>query len=183
MNLKHYKKILKRWKKIGNVLRISSIIIVGGCSVTTIVLGFGAFSSPLILAIMAGIGGVEGILSEALVLGVIKKKLSKFSKKVEYIQEYISKSWYLFNKIKEDDIVTLQEVDDFGKLMDQYEKGMSVGGNSVGEADSMDKEYIKLRESLRHEVRKELEKEVKSELKEDLKKELKEELKQKYIVK
>src|SRR3981189_614466 len=167
MNLKHYKKILKRWKKIGNVLRISSIIIVGGCSVTTIVLGFGAFSSPLILAIMAGIGGVEGILSEALVLGVIKKKLSKFSKKVEYIQEYISKSWYLFNKIKEDDIVTLQEIDDFGKLMDQYEKGMS-----VGEADSMDKEYIKLRESLRHEVRKELEKEVKSELKEDLKKEL-----------
>ena len=71
MNLKHYKKILKRWKKIGNVLRISSIIIVGGCSVTTIVLSFGVFSSPLIIGIMAGIGGVEGILSEALVLGVV----------------------------------------------------------------------------------------------------------------
>ena len=124
---------------------------------------------------MAGVGGVEGILSEALVLGVVKKKIAKFSKKVEYIQEYISKSWYLFNKIKEDDIITLQEVEEFGKLMDQYEKGLSIGGNSVGD-DSMDKEYIKLRESLRHQA----EKEVKSELKEDLKKELKEEMKQKY---
>src|SRR3981189_1028401 len=122
MNLKHYKKILKRWKKIGNVPRISSIIIVGGCSVTTIVLGVGAFSNPLILAIMAGVGGVEGIFSEALVLGGVKKKITKFSKKVECIQEYISKSWYLFNKIKEDGIVTLQEVDDFGKLMDQMKK-------------------------------------------------------------
>src|SRR5271156_2571189 len=59
MNLKHYKKILKRWKTTGNVLKITSIIIVGGCSVTTIVLGFGAFSTPLILGIMAGVGVLE----------------------------------------------------------------------------------------------------------------------------
>ena len=63
----------------------------------------------------------------------------------------------MFNKIKEDGIVTLQEVDEFQKLMDQYEKGLSV------EDDSEDKEYIKLRKSLRHQA----EKEVKSELKED----------------
>ena len=69
--------------------------------------------------------------------------------------------------------MTLQEVDEFGKLMDQCEKGLSMGD------DSMDKEYIKLRESLRHKV----EKEVKTELKEDLKNEIKNELKQKYLQK
>ena len=88
MNLKHYKKILKRWK-IGNGLKIGSIIIVGGCTVTTIILSFGVFSSPLIIGIMAGFGG---FLSESLVLGLVKKKLSKFKKKIEHIQEYISKS-------------------------------------------------------------------------------------------
>ena len=56
----------------------------------------------------------------------------------------------MFNKIKEDGIVTLQEVDDFGKLMDQYEKELSMGD------DSMDREYIKLRESLRHQAEKEV---------------------------
>ena len=49
--LKHYKKILKRWKKIGNVLKITSIIIVGGSAVTSLVLGFGTFTTPFVLGI------------------------------------------------------------------------------------------------------------------------------------
>src|SRR3977135_3421700 len=93
-NLKHYKKILKRWK-IGNVLKITSIIIVGGSAITSMVLGFGAFALPLVLAILAAVGRTEGIISEAIVLGVIKKKVAKFKKKIEHIQEYISKSWFL----------------------------------------------------------------------------------------
>ena len=176
MNLKHYKKMLKRWKKIGNTLRISGIIIVGGCTATTIVLGFGTFSTPLILGIMAGIGGVGGFLSESLALGLVKKKIAIFSKKIEHIQEYISKSWYLFNKIKEDGIVTLQEIEEFGKLMGEYEKGISAE-DPVD--DSMDKEYIKLRESLRPQV----EKEAKKDVKEVLKNEMIQELKQKYMSK
>src|SRR3981189_1007022 len=70
-SLKHYKKILKKWKQIGNVLKIGSIIIVGGLGITTIVLGFGAFVLPLILGILATIGATEGIISEAVVLGVV----------------------------------------------------------------------------------------------------------------
>ena len=73
MNLKH-KKILKRWKKLDNGLKISSVIIVGSCSITSIVLGFGAFTIPLVLGILASIGGIEGIISESIVLGVVKKK-------------------------------------------------------------------------------------------------------------
>src|SRR3981189_3419421 len=61
-NLKYYKKILKRWKKIGNVLKITI---------------------PLVFAILAAIGGTEGIISEAIVLGVVKKKVVKFKKKIE----------------------------------------------------------------------------------------------------
>src|SRR5271156_3445268 len=74
MNLKHYKKILKRLKKFGNILKWSSIAIVGGCGVTTVVLGFGAFSTPFIIGILAAGGFAEGIISESLVLGLVKKK-------------------------------------------------------------------------------------------------------------
>src|SRR5271155_1649289 len=56
INLKHYKKILKRWKKTGNVLKITSIIIVGGSAITSMVLGFGALALPLVLAILAAVG-------------------------------------------------------------------------------------------------------------------------------
>ena len=116
----------------------------GGCSLTTIVLGFGAFSTPLILGVMAAIGGAEGILSESLVLGVVKKKKELFKKKIDHIQEYISKSWFLFEKIRGDGIITLQGLDEFRKLMDQYEKGLSI------QDDSIDKDFLKLRETLKN---------------------------------
>src|SRR5277367_4441768 len=144
-SLRHYKKILKRWKMIGNVLKIGSIIVVGGVGITSIVLGFGAFVLPITLGILAAIGATEGIISEAVVMGVVKKKVAKFKKKIEHIQEYISKSWFLFEKIREDSIISLVEIDEFRKLMENYEKGLS----SLS-GDSEDSEYIKLRESLRH---------------------------------
>src|SRR5438552_18150584 len=83
VNLKHYKKILTRWKRFGNALKMTSIIIVGGAAVTSMVLGFGTFGSPIILAVLAGAGATEGILSEVLVLGVVKKNNVKYRKKVE----------------------------------------------------------------------------------------------------
>src|SRR3977135_1998149 len=122
-SLKHYKKILKRWKMIGSMLKIGSIVIVGGIGIASMVLGFGAFALPITLGILAAIGATEGIISEAVVLGVVKKKVSKFKKKIEHIQEYISKSWFLFEKIREDSIISLQEIDEFRKLMENYEKG------------------------------------------------------------
>src|SRR3981189_2482343 len=171
-NLKHYKKILKKWKQIGNVLKIGSIVIVGGIGVTSIVLGFGVLAAPLILGILAAIGASEGIISEAVVLGVVKKKVSKFKKKIEHIQEYISKSWFLFEKIRDDSIITLVEIDEFRKLMENYEKGLSTASDPNG-----DSEYIKLRESLKHQAQKE----AKEEIKDDLLKNLKNEAKQKFL--
>ena len=164
-SLKHYKKILKRWKQIDSALKIGSIIIVGGLGVTTIVLGIGFLATPLILGILAAVGTSEGIISEAIVLGVVKKKVIKFKKKIEHIQEFISKSWFLFEKIREDSIINLEEIDEFRKLMDSYEKGLIL--------DS-DDGYAKLRESVRHQA----EKQAKEKIKEDL---LKNEAKQKYL--
>src|SRR5437773_8687869 len=164
-SLKHYKKILKRWKQIDSALKIGSVIIVGGLGVTTIVLGIGFLATPLILGILAAVGTSEGIISEAIVLGVVKKKVINFKKKIEHIQEYISKSWFLFEKIREDSIINLQEIDEFRKLMDNYEKGLIL--------DS-DDGYAKLRESVRHQA----EKQAKEKIKEDL---LKNEAKQKYL--
>ena len=144
MNLKHYKKILKRWKTTGNVLKITTIIIIGGSAATSMVIGFGGFAVPLFVGILAAIGVAEGIISETFTLGLIKKKTELFKKKIDHIQEYISKSWFLFEKSREDNMITLEEVNEFRKLMDEYEKGLSV------EDDSMDKHFLKLRETLKN---------------------------------
>ena len=171
MNLKHYKKILKRWKTIGNVLKITSIIIVGGCALGTMILGFGAMLVPItVLGALAAIGGAEGIITESLLLGLVKQKKEKFKEKIEHIQEYLSKSWFLFEKIREDSVISLEEINEFRKLLECYEKGLTVDDNE-------EKEFVKLRESLKQKAVKE----AKNEVKEDLKKEMKEEIKAKYL--
>ena len=155
-SLKHYKKILKRWKRIENFLKITSIVIVGGTAITSMVLGFSTFTLPIVYAVLAGVGATEGIISEALVLGVVKKKTAKFKKKVEHIQEYISKSWFLFEKIREDSVIMLDEVNESRKLMENYEKGVT-----ASETDTTD-DFLKLRESLKKYAEKEAKKRGKS---------------------
>src|SRR4051812_4933830 len=66
ISLKHYKKILKRWKSFGNILKISSIVIISTCATASMVLGFGTIVVPVVvLGTLAAIGGAEGIISEA----------------------------------------------------------------------------------------------------------------------
>ena len=81
-SLKHYKKILKRWKKFGNVLKISSLVVLGAsglCGLIGVGLTIGGFVAPIVLGIIAPVGFIEGFLSETFVLGLIKKK--KYSRK------------------------------------------------------------------------------------------------------
>ena len=156
---KHYKKILKRWKQFESILKITSIVIVGGTAVTSIVLGFGAFAIPMVFGILAAVGATEGIISETLVMGLVKKKVSKFKKKIDHIQEYISKSWFLFEKIRDDNIVTLAELDEFKQLMINYENGLAVA------IDTEEDDFLKLRETLKHQAEKEAKKEATMDLK------------------
>jgi len=68
-------------------------------------------------------------------------------RKIDHIQEYISKSWFLFEKIREDNIITLAELEEFRKLMDEYEKGLTIDTNK-------DDPFFKLRESLKKDAEK-----------------------------
>ena len=172
-SLKHYEKILKRWKLIENIVKCSSLTIVVGCGVVT-TLGFGGLVTPLIITIVSVCGASEGIMSQVIVEGVVNRRIVKFKKSIQHIKEYISKSWYLFEKIRSDGVISLQELDEFRVLMEKYEQGLT-----AVDSVNADKEYVKLRDSLRHKVEKEARKEVKQELMNDLKNELKQKMLQK----
>src|SRR5277367_2757331 len=75
INLKHYKKILKRWKQFGNVLKYTSLTIVNGTAFTAMVLGFGVFAIPMVFGILAAIGLAEVTIFGSLYLELFKKKV------------------------------------------------------------------------------------------------------------
>ena len=74
-------------------------------------------------------------------------------------------------------MVTLQEIEEFRKLMENYEKGLSIENDSMNNESHERSDYLKMREKLKHQASKEVKQQVKQEIKEDLKKELR----QKYI--
>lgn len=181
-DLIHYNKILKRWKRCDNAFKGISVVILCGTTMCSIVTGIDMFLSPLFVAIIAGIGASESIISNSLLLALVKKKQHKYKKRIAHINEYISKSWYLFEKIRSDGVISLQEVNEFRVLIEQYEQGLTIeSGANVNV--NVDNDYVKLRQelthSLKHKVEKEARKEVKQELMNDLKNEIKERMLQK----
>ena len=73
----------------------------------------------------------ENVISNSLLLALVKKKQHKYKKRIAHINEYISKSWYLFEKIRSDGVISLQEVNEFRVLIEQYEQGLTVDNGSV----------------------------------------------------
>src|SRR5277367_813888 len=89
-SLKHYKKILKITSLV--FLSVSTVCGITGLVLTTA----GIIIIPVLGIIVVGaVGSIEGVISETFVLGLIKKKTTLFKKKIDHIQEFISRSWYL----------------------------------------------------------------------------------------
>ena len=108
-DLTHYQKILKRWKKFENGLKATSIIILAGTGIATAITGIGVLLSPLFRTIITTVGVGETVLSQTLVVGLCGKQKEKYNKKIGIIKEYVDKAYFLFQKISQDEIITLEE--------------------------------------------------------------------------
>ena len=164
-DLKRYQKVLKRWKTIENTLKVTSVIIVSGTTVASIITGIGTFLSPIIVGVITGVGASETVLSNGLIFGLTKKRRHKYLQKIGLIKEYIDKSYLFFHKISEDGIITIEELRQFQELIKEYETKL----NSIVTEDN---EILKLKENLLNEAKEEAKSELKKQMKEDLKSEL-----------
>ena len=87
-----------------------SIVILSGTNIASSVTGVGTFLSPLFVAIIAGIGAGESIISNSFLFALVKKKKHNYKKRIAHIHEYQSKAYHLYEKIRSDNIITLDEI-------------------------------------------------------------------------
>ena len=100
-----------------------------GTGITAAVTDIGVFLSPLIISIIGASGVGESLISQSVVLGLCGTMIKKYNKKITLIKEYIDKASFLFQKIIEDQLITLKELTHFQDLMNEYEKQL------MGEGD------------------------------------------------
>ena len=125
-DLKRYQKLNKRWKKVDKSIKISATIFIGLTSIAT------AISSPLIIPLvypwipifLGVLSGTESILLGGTVFGLTNKKKKFYLDKCKHIQSYLDKMYLYIEKCKEDGIITLEEIEGFRKLMEEYKLGL-----------------------------------------------------------
>ena len=118
--LQHYKKLKYRWDTIDKTVKFGGIVVIGLTSTACIVLG-AMFPTLLIIPIIFGASNIaESSLFGAITVGLTEKKKKHFNNKIKIMQSYIDKLFHYIELTKEDRIITIEELNGFRKIMDEY---------------------------------------------------------------
>ena len=106
--------------KVDVGIKVSATIFISLTSIAT------AITSPLVIPLVPWIPIFLGVLggTESILLGTIlwltQKKKKFYLDKCKHIQSYLDKMYYHIEKCKEEGIITLEEINGFRKLMEEY---------------------------------------------------------------
>ena len=126
-DLKRYKKLKKRWKKFDIALKISGLSIIGLTGITTAIVGTLAAPHlliplfvPLLPMGMGIIGVVETTIFSGVIMGFTTRKKKFYDEKCKLIQSYLDKLFYYIEQARQDKIITMDELQGFRAIMDDY---------------------------------------------------------------
>jgi hypothetical protein len=156
-DLKKYNKIRLKWNKLSKIFDYSGIAILGTlgiASLTVASIATAGIAIPLVAGIALGVGDISGTIYEGLVMMLFEMKKKHIRRKINIVKSYIYRTEHLIEIIRSDKIITLEEIQNFRKLIDEYRN----------ELESVQESKINIEA-----IKKEIEKKAKKDLKEDLK--------------
>jgi len=164
--LNHYKKVRNHWGRFDSTIKVAGVLLTLGTSIAVSVLI--PLSVPVIVpTVLSAIAAANAGLTEGLVIGLTSRKKRVFRERFELIQSYLHKMFVYIEKCKGDNIVTIDELEGFHRLMNDYNTDMNrlktvVDGNN----------HSKLEKQAHYEAKKEIRQELKTALKDREKSEL-----------
>ena len=175
-DLKRYRKLGKRWKNVNKGFIIGGVIITGLTGVGAAITG--AVVPPILLVsilmpaipiVLASLGIVETITFTAIEVGVFKNKIDFYDEKCKMIRSYVDKLYYYIEKARSDNIISIDELQGFRNIMDDYRKRVEQIEEKDIDPRIFKIDLDKMRKEANKETRKLLNNEIKENIKEDLK--------------
>lgn len=170
--LNDFKRKKKHWNRIDKAVKITGVVVIAGTGIAATICGtviMPALVIPIVTeGIALGLGlaaGAESVIIGGLTLGWIDKKKKHYKEKIRIAQSHIDKMYYFTQTANDDHIITLDELNGFRRIMDNYR--MEIEKLKTPQFD-----FEKFRKEVRKDAKKEAKKEVKEELKEELKSQL-----------
>lgn len=120
----HYSKLKKKWSKFDSIIRYTGIILGVSATTATTIITAGAFlplqTSIIVISALSGVTMAKLGFFDILSLELANKKKSKYNDRVQLIDNYINKLWILFEKIRNDHNIELEELEQIRNLKDEY---------------------------------------------------------------
>jgi hypothetical protein len=165
--LEHYEKVFKRWRNLHKTLRILNICGTSLVGASICVLGFlstGGIAIPVLaIAILGGYGTIESTILEGMNVGLIKQKKERFRNKIDIIKTGINKMYYFYEKARQDNKITLDEIEQFNVLLKELEN--SLASNELAKVNVNDKiNFLELQKEASIIAKKEAQAEIKQKL-------------------
>ena len=129
-DLKHYQKLCKRYKRINLVLKVLGFSIGGVVLVGGTIIGIILTDGIIIPLIFAGSGALETIIPQGTSIFIVKSK-HKFQEKADNCKSYLDKLFIFMERAKEDKVISIDELSDFQKILNEYSQCSQSTDNNV----------------------------------------------------
>lgn len=172
-DLARYKKLRHKWKLASKVMHGIGVgvgVLTGAAAVTVAIVTTEGIAIPVAVPItLATIGAVETAISESVAIGLIKKKKHKFAEKINLVSLYMNRMHLFYQRAIDDRKITFEELEEFHKIVTEYENEMS----KLQSKGSSDHSFQKLEHLAEIQAKKQCEKEMLEKLTEQKKNNLK----------
>ena len=130
-DLEKYIRIRKSWNTADVAIKMTGTVLVFISTSAAIV--FGTVGSLGILTpVVSGVGAAvlssvtlfKTTFMEIFSVGYTSKRKHMFQERVDLVKEFINKFYFYFEKAREDNIISLDEIKNFNKLLDEYNNKM-----------------------------------------------------------
>ena len=114
--LKHYNKLRKRWGVVKNVTQGFGVFLTVSLGILTIVISSGVLTIPVVATALTSTGVFTSSLATLIDKSLMTKKRKSLNKKHVYVKEVYDKLHYYFQKVCDDNNITLEEIEEFDKI-------------------------------------------------------------------
>ena len=153
-DLSHYKKCRTYWGRFDSTVKVVGTVTTFSTAISASVLALVA-APYLIPGILSGVSVINTTLSEVIIVGLTSKKKRLFRDKCLLIQGYLDKMYVYMERCKGDNVISIDEIEGFHKLMEEYLSEMNHLKMSAS-----DSKYIRIEKEAQRMAQQELKKEL-----------------------
>ena len=132
VHLEKYKKIKNNYTKYDNLIRTIFTTLGTISAITTIIIStitpFGIIPVVVGSALTAAFGSIpiiQSIVSKLITSKFTSKRKKFFEERIMLVSEYLNKIYFYSEKIKDDGIITIDELENFNKIINEYNEKLN----------------------------------------------------------